>query len=65
MDKKYGKVRDHYRGEYGGAARSICNSKYSTPKEISIFFHKRSNKDYDKVARKMIGRTVYWFRRKY
>ena len=54
MDKKYGKVRDHYRGEYGVAARSICNSKYSTPKEISIFFHKRSNKDYDKVARKMI-----------
>ena len=26
-DKKYRKVRDHchYRGEYGGAAQSICN----------------------------------------
>ena len=31
-DKKY-KVRDycHYTAEYEGAARSICNSKYSFP----------------------------------
>ena len=33
-DKKYRKVRDHchYAGEYRGAARSICNLKYSVPK---------------------------------
>ena len=43
MDKKHGKVRDHYTGEYGVAARGICKSKYSTPKEVSIFSHKRSN----------------------
>ena len=43
MDKICGKVRDHYKGEYGVAARGICNSKYSTPKEVSIFFHKRPN----------------------
>ena len=44
-DKKYCKVRDqcHYTGEYEGAARSICNSKYSAPKKISITFHIASN----------------------
>ena len=47
-DKKYHKVRDHchYIGEYRGAADSICNSKYSDPKEISIVFHNGSNYDY-------------------
>ena len=44
-DKKYCKVRDqcHYTGEYEGAARNICNSKYSAPKKISITFHIASN----------------------
>ena len=37
-DKKYFKVRDHYTGEYRGAAHSICNLKYSVPKEIPIAF---------------------------
>ena len=36
--KKYFKVRDHYTGEYRGAAHSICNLKYSVPKEIPIAF---------------------------
>ena len=40
-DKKYSKVRDyfHYKGEYRGAAHSICNFKYSMPKKIPIVFH--------------------------
>ena len=35
-DKKYGKNRDHchYMGDYRGTAHSICNLKYSVPKEI-------------------------------
>ena len=39
--KKYCKVREycHYTGEYEGAARSMCNSKYSVPKKIPITFH--------------------------
>ena len=37
---KYCKVRDHchYTGEYRGVAHSICNLKYSIPKEIPIVF---------------------------
>ena len=47
-DKKYRKVRDHchYTGEYRGAAHSICNLKYSVPKNILIVFHNGSNYDY-------------------
>ena len=47
-DKKYRKVRDHchYTGEYRCAAHSICNLKYSLPKEIRIVFHNGSNYDY-------------------
>ena len=34
-DKRYCKVRHHcYTGEYGGAAHSISNLKYSIPKKI-------------------------------
>ena len=34
-DKKYHKIRKnpHYAVEYRGAAQSICNLKYSVPKE--------------------------------
>ena len=47
-DKTYRKVRDHsyYRGECMGAAYSICNLKYTVPKEIPIVFHNRSNCDF-------------------
>ena len=47
-DKKYRKVRDHcqYTGEYRAAAHSICNLKYSVPKNIPKGFHNRSNYDY-------------------
>ena len=46
-DKKYVKVRDHchYTGEYRGAVHSICNLKYSFPKQIPIVFHNGSNYD--------------------
>ena len=46
--KKYCKVRNHchYTGEYRGAARSICNLKYSVPKRVPIVFHNGSNYDY-------------------
>ena len=44
-DKKYRKVRDHchYAGECKGVAHSICNLKYSEPKQIAIVFHSGSN----------------------
>ena len=45
--KRYCKVRDHcdYTGEYRSAANSICNLKYSKPKELPIVFHNGSNYD--------------------
>ena len=46
--KLYQKVRDHchYTGEFRGAADSICNLRYKTPKEIPIIFHNGSIYDY-------------------
>ena len=43
--KKYRRVRDHchYAGLYIGAAHSICNLKYSVPKNNPIVFHCGSN----------------------
>ena len=43
-DEKHRKVRDqcHYTTEYRGTAHSICNLKYSVPKEIPIVFHNGS-----------------------
>ena len=43
-NKKYHKVRDncHYTRKYRGAAHSICNLRYKTPKEIPVMFHNRS-----------------------
>ena len=39
--KKYRKIRNHYHytGQYRGAAHSICNLRYSIPKEITIISH--------------------------
>ena len=69
-DKKYCRVRDHchYTGKYRAAARSICNFKYSTPKEITVIFHSGSNYDlsfYHKRARNRILGAIYLFRREY
>ena len=40
-DKKYQNVRDHchYTEKCRGTAHSICNLKYSLPKNIRIAFH--------------------------
>ena len=37
-NKKYHKARDYclYTGNYRGAAHSVCNLRYKTPKEIPI-----------------------------
>ena len=47
-DKKYCKVRHHchYAGKYKLPASSICNLRYSIPKEISIVVFNASNYDY-------------------
>ena len=39
-DKKYRKIRDHchYTGKYRGAAHTICNLKYSVPKNFLQLF---------------------------
>ena len=45
---KYHKVRDHchYAGKFRGAAHSICNLRYKTPKEIPAVFHNGTTYDY-------------------
>ena len=54
-DKKYRKVKDHchYTGKYRGAAHSLCNLKYSVPKNISIVFHNGSNYDYHLIIKEL------------
>ena len=54
-DEKYCKVRDrcHYTGEYRGATHSICNLKYSIPKEITIIFHRGSNYDFHFIIKQL------------
>ena len=54
-DKKYRKVKDHchYTGKYRGAAHSLCNLKYSVPKNISIVFHNGSNYDYHFIIKEL------------
>ena len=64
------KVRDHchYTGEYRGAAHSICNLKYSVPKNIPVVFHNGSNYDYDFIIKELaeeFQKTIYLFRRKH
>ena len=41
------RVRDHchYTGRYRGAAHNICNLRYSTPNNISVFFHNLTGYD--------------------
>ena len=49
------KVRDHchYTGEYRGAVCSICNLKYSVPKNIHIAFHNGFIYDYHFIIKEL------------
>ena len=62
-DNKYCKVRDHchYTGEYRGAVDSICNLRYSVPKEIPIVFHNRSNYDYHLIIKELAEEFEKYF----
>ena len=43
----------HYTGNYRGAAHSICNLRYKTPKEISTVFHNGSTYDYHFIIKEL------------
>ena len=43
----------HYASEYGGAADSKCNLRYSVPKLISIVSYKRSNHHYHFIIKEL------------
>ena len=59
--KLYHKVRGHCHDtrKFRGAAQSICNLRYKTPKEISVVFHNGSTYDYhftiNQVAKEFDG----------
>ena len=72
LKKKYHKARYHchYTGKFRGAAHSICNLRYKTPKEIPIVFHNGSTYDYhfiiNKLAKEFDGQLeslgeIYYF----
>ena len=54
LNNKYHKVGDHchYTGKFRGAAHSIWNFRYKTPKEIPIVFH-GSTYDYHFIINKL------------
>ena len=54
-NKKYHKVRDHYHytGKCRGAAHSICNLRYKTPKEIPVMFHNGSTHNCHSIIKKL------------
>ena len=54
--EKYHKVIEycHYTWKYRGAAHSICNLRYKTPKEIIVVFHKVSTYDYYFVIKELL-----------
>ena len=67
--KDYCKVWDHCHctGEYRGTACSICNLKYSIPKQITVIFHNGPNYDYYFITEELAEeyeRRIYLFRRK-
>ena len=68
-EKKHRKIRDHchYAGEYRGAAHSICNLKYSLPKNVPTVFRNGSNHDYHfilKESAEEFKELIYLFREK-
>ena len=54
--KLYHKVKDycHYTGKFRGAAHSICDLRYKTPKEIPVAFHNGSTYDYQFIIKKLV-----------
>ena len=46
-------IQANYTGKYRGAAHSMCNSKYSLPKQIAITFHNASRYDYHFIINKL------------
>ena len=54
-DKKHHIVRDHchYTKKFRGAAHSICNLRYKTPKEIPVVFHNGSTYDYHFIIKQL------------
>ena len=56
-DKKHHKVRDHchYTGKYKGAAHSIFNLRYNTPREISVIAHIASTYDYHLIIKELLS----------
>ena len=42
-----------FTGKYGGAAHSICNLRYKTPKEIPIIFHNGSTYHYHFIIKEL------------
>ena len=54
--KKHRKVRDHdhYTGKFRGAAHSICNLRYSTQKDIPVFFHNGTNYDFNIIINELV-----------
>ena len=54
IDKKNYKVRDHYTGNYRGAAHNVCNLRYKVPKEIPVVFHNGSTYDYHFIIKELV-----------
>ena len=54
-DKKHHKAWDHchYTGECSIGVHSICNLKYSVPKQIPIAFYDGSNYDYHFITKEL------------
>ena len=54
--KKHRKVRDHdhYTGKFRGAAHSICNLRYSTQKDIPVFFHNGTIYDFNLIINELV-----------
>ena len=56
-NKNYRKIRDHcnYTGKYRGAARSICNLKFTVPNEIDVVFHDGLNYDHYFIIKDLVN----------
>ena len=53
--KNYKKVKDHchFTGKFRDAAHSICNLRYSVPREIPVHLHNGSEYDYHLIIKEL------------